>query len=134
MNIVGVEHIGIAVGNLDEAVERLETVLGAKCTRREKVESSKVEVAVFEVGDTKIELVTPAAEGSPVAKFLAERGNGIHHICLKVKDIKGCLEELTRKGVDLIDKTPRQGAFGHSVAFLSPKSVSSILFELSESK
>jgi methylmalonyl-CoA/ethylmalonyl-CoA epimerase len=134
MNIAGVEHIGIAVRDLDAAVERLETVLGIKCKTRERVESSKVEMAVFEVGNTKIELVTSAAEGSPIAKFLAERGNGIHHICLKVRDIKGCLEELTEKGVDLIDKTPRQGASGHAIAFLSPKSVFSILVELSESK
>lgn len=134
MNIVGVEHIGIAVGNLDDAIRRLETVFGIRCKTREKVESSKVEVAVFEVGNTKIELVTPASEKSPIAKFLAERGDGIHHICLNVKDIKGCLEELQGKGVDLIDKNPRQGAFGHTVAFLSPRSVSNILVELSESK
>lgn len=134
MNIVGVEHVGIAVGNLDDAVRRLETVLGTKCKTREKVESNKVEVAVFEVGNTKIELITPAGEGSPVAKFLAERGNGIHHICLKVRDIKGCLEELRSMGVDTIDKAPRQGAFGHTVAFLSPRSVAGILVELSETK
>jgi methylmalonyl-CoA/ethylmalonyl-CoA epimerase len=134
MDILGVEHIGIAVANLDETIRRFEAVLGIKCSSRQTVASSKVDVAVFEVGDTKIELITPAVEGSPVAKFLAQRGDGIHHVCLKVKDIAACLEELKGKGVDLIDKAPRQGAFGHAVAFLSPKSVSNILVELSESE
>jgi methylmalonyl-CoA/ethylmalonyl-CoA epimerase len=132
MDIVGVEHVGIAVGDLDSAVAGLETVLGVKCSGREKVETNKVEIAVFDVGNTRIELITPAAEGSPISKFLAERGNGIHHICLKVRDIKGCLDDLAAKGIDLIDKTPRQGAGGHKIAFLSPKSVSNILLELSE--
>ena len=134
MNVVGVEHIGIAVSDLDYSVKRLEAVLGIKCNKREKVDANKVEVAVFQVGDTEIELVTPTGPDSPIARFLDKRGNGIHHICLKVQDIKGCLEDLTQKGIELIDRVPRQGAFGHSVAFLNPKSVFSILVELSESK
>jgi methylmalonyl-CoA epimerase len=89
-------------------------------------------VAVFEVGGTKIELITPTCETSPISKFLAQRGNGIHHICLKVCDIKGCLEDLAGKGVDLVDKTPREGALGHKIAFVSPKSVCNILLELAE--
>jgi len=132
MDIVGVEHVGIAVSDLDACTKRLEEVLGVKSSGRQRVEGSKVEVAVFRIGETKIELLTPTAPDSPLAKFLGERGNGIHHICLKVKDIKGCLEELTGKGVGLIDKTPRAGAFGHSIAFLSPKSLCNILVELNE--
>lgn len=132
MDIAGVEHIGIAVADIDAAINRLETVLGIKCSSRERVESNKVEVAVFEVGGTKIELITPTCETSPISKFLAQRGNGIHHICLKVRDIKGCLEDLAGKGVDLVDKTPREGALGHKIAFVSPKSVCNILLELAE--
>jgi methylmalonyl-CoA epimerase len=132
MDIAGVEHIGIAVADIDAAINRLETVLGIKCSSRERVESNKVEIAVFEVGGTKIELITPTCETSPISKFLAQRGNGIHHICLKVRDIKGCLEDLAGKGVDLVDKTPREGALGHKIAFVSPKSVCNILLELAE--
>jgi methylmalonyl-CoA/ethylmalonyl-CoA epimerase len=132
MDIAGVEHIGIAVADLDAAVEKLETVLGVKCSSRERVESNKVEVAVFKVGDTKIELVSPTCETSPISKFLAQRGNGIHHICLKVRDIQGCLDDLSGKGIQLVDRTPRDGALGHKIAFISPKSVCNILLELSE--
>ncbi len=134
MKIEGVEHIGIAVGDLDACIKRFEEVLGIKCVAREKVEASKVEVAVLDLGDTKIELVTPTDAASPISKFLSQRGNGLHHICLEVKDIGACLEELKKQEVDLIDKTPRQGAFGNTVAFLSPGSICNILIELSERK
>jgi len=132
MDIIGVEHVGIAVSDLDACARRLEEVLGIKQGGRERVEGSKVEVAVFQLGNTKIELLTPTSPDSPIAKFLAERGNGIHHICLKVNDIKGCLDELAGKEVGLIDKVPRSGSFGHKIAFLSPKSLCNILVELNE--
>jgi len=132
MDIAGVEHIGIAVADLGAAIEKLEMVLGVKCSSRERVESNKVEVAVFQVGGTKIELVTPTCETSPVSKSLAQRGNHIHHICLKVRDIQGCLDDLSAKGIGLVDRTARDGALGHKIAFISPKSVCNILMELSE--
>lgn len=132
MDIAGVEHVGIAVADLDAAIGRLETVLGMKCSSRERVESNKVEVAVFQVGGTKIELVTPTCDDSPVSKSLARRGNHIHHLCLKVRDIQGCLDGLSDKGVQLVDRTARDGALGHKIAFISPKSVCDILLELSE--
>lgn len=134
MKLDGVEHIGIAVSDLDACIRTLEEVFGIKCAAREKVEASKVEVAVFDLGSTKLELVTPTDPASGVGKFLASRGNGIHHICLRVQDIEGWLDALGKRGVDLIDKVPRRGAFGHTVAFLSPKSVCNILIELSERK
>ena len=134
MKIEGVEHIGIVVGDLDASIKTFEEVFGARCETRETVEANKVEVAVFGFGNTKIELVTPTDPASPVSKFLADRGNGIHHICLRVKDIEGCLDALGKRGVDLIDKVPRRGASGRSVAFLNPKSVCNILVELSERK
>ena len=134
MKIEGIEHIGIVVGDLDACIKTFEEVFGAKCKTREKVEANKVEVAVFDFGNTKIELVTPTDPASPVSRFLASRGNGIHHICLRVKDIDGWLDALGKRGVDLIDKVPRRGASGRSVAFVSPKSVCNILVELSERK
>jgi methylmalonyl-CoA/ethylmalonyl-CoA epimerase len=134
MDILGIEHIGVAVGDLAACVRTFEETLGIPCSARERVEPNKVEVAVFDVGNTRIELVAPAGEGSPVSKFLAERGNGLHHICLRVADVAACLDELKTKGVELVDKVPRAGAFGHKVAFLKPKSVFNILIELSEHK
>jgi methylmalonyl-CoA/ethylmalonyl-CoA epimerase len=134
VNILGVEHLGIVVADMDAAVKRLEDVLGIECQSREKIEATGLELAVFQLGEVKVELVSPTREGSAVSKFLAERGGGIHHVCLKVRDIEGCLEELAKKGVGLIDKVPRDGASGHKIAFINPKSVLNVLMELSESK
>jgi methylmalonyl-CoA/ethylmalonyl-CoA epimerase len=132
MDVIGVEHVGIAVSDLDACARRFEEVLGIERVGGERLEGSKIEVAVFQVGNTKIELIAPTSPDSPISKFLSERGNGIHHICLKVGDIKGCLDELAGKEVGLIDKVPRSGAFGHKIAFLSPKSLCNILVELNE--
>jgi methylmalonyl-CoA/ethylmalonyl-CoA epimerase len=132
MKILGVEHIGIAVSDLDRCIDRFEQVFGFKCEGRQKIAASKVEVAFFRCGDTKIELVTPTAEDSPIAKYLAKRGNGIHHICLDVEGIEAWLESMVAGGIDLIDKVPRQGAAGKKVAFVSPKALCDILIELSE--
>ena len=134
MKILGVEHIGIAVGNIDECITRFEEVFGFKCEGRQTIAASKVEVAFFKCGDTKIELVTPTDETSPIHKFLAKRGNGIHHICLDVEGITDWVGSLVGGGVDMIDKVPRQGAAGKSVAFISPKSLCDILIELSEAR
>lgn len=132
MRIRGVEHIGIAVSDLDACIERFEKILKLRCAGREAMEASKVEVAFFECGGTKIELVAPADSDSPIHGFLSKRGNAIHHICLDVEGIGDWLDFLKTSGVDLIDRAPRQGAAGKSVAFISPTSTCSILFELSE--
>jgi methylmalonyl-CoA/ethylmalonyl-CoA epimerase len=132
MKILGVEHIGIAVGNLEECITRFESAFGLKCEGRERIEASKVEVAFFKCGDTKIEFVTPTDPASPIQGFLSKRGNGIHHICLDVEGIEAWLESFRDGGIDLIDKKPRQGATGRKVAFISPKALCSILVELSE--
>ncbi|MFZ1946592.1 MAG: methylmalonyl-CoA epimerase [bacterium] len=134
MNLLGVEHIGIVVADLDAAVKRLEDVLGVKCRSRENLEAGGLEMAIFQIGEVKVEILSPTREGTAVSKFLAERGGGIHHVCFKVQDIKGCLEELDKKGVGLIDKVPREGASGHKIAFINPKSVLNVLMELCESK
>lgn len=132
MKLLGVEHIGIAVSDLEGCITTFERAFGLKCEGRERIEASKVEVAFFKCGDTKIELVTPTDPASPIQGFLAKRGNGIHHICLDVEGIEAWLESLRQAGVDLIDKKPRQGATGRRVAFINPKSLFDILVELSE--
>jgi methylmalonyl-CoA/ethylmalonyl-CoA epimerase len=134
MKIEGVEHIGIAVEHLDECIQRFEKLLGLKCSRRERVESNKVEVAVFDCGGATIELVAPTDEESPVQRFVSEGGSSLHHICFRVDDIDGWLRSLSEQGVKLIDREPRRGAFGDRIAFVSPKSVCNFLIELVEKK
>jgi methylmalonyl-CoA epimerase len=134
MKMLGVEHIGIAVRDLDQCIDRFEKVFGFKCEGREKIDASKVEVAFFRCGGTQIELVSPTEDSSPIHNFLAKRGNSIHHICLDVEGIEAWLASMVDGGIDLIDKVPRQGAEGRKVAFVSPKSLCDILIELSEKK
>jgi len=132
MKIKGVDHIGIAVDNMDECIETIERLFGLRVSGRETIEASSVEIAFFPCGSTKIELVTPLTDRSPISSFLRKRGNGIHHICLEVENIEAWLEALADKGVSLIDKKPRQGAHGKKVAFIDPRSTCGFLIELSE--
>jgi methylmalonyl-CoA/ethylmalonyl-CoA epimerase len=134
MKIEGVEHIGIAVEDLDECISRFETLLGLKCGERKRVESNKVEVATFDCGGTTIELVAPTDETSPVQRFVSQGGNSLHHICFRVDDIDTWLDFLDGQGVGLIDRKPRTGAFGDRIAFVKPKSVCGFLIELAEEK
>ena len=134
MNISHIEHLGIAVRNLEEAIPYYENVLGLKCYNIEEVADQKVRTAFFKVGDTKIELLEPTSEESTIAKFIENRGEGVHHIAFAVKGIEGALAEAEEKGVRLIDKTPRAGAEGLTIAFLHPKSTQGVLTELCEDK
>jgi methylmalonyl-CoA/ethylmalonyl-CoA epimerase len=134
MKIEGVEHIGIAVADLDRCIERFEKLLGLECKQRERSEPNKVEVAVFECGGTRLELVSPIDQTSPIHRFVEKGGNSLHHICFKVEGIDQWLTFLDGEGVGLIDKTPRDGALGHRIAFLKPKSICNFLIELSEEK
>ncbi len=134
MKIEGVEHIGIAVANLDECIEKFEKLLGLKCGSRERSETNRVEVAIFDCGGTRLELVAPTDEDSPIQKFIAGGGNSLHHICFKVEGIDQWLTFLDGEGVGLIDKKPRDGALGHRIAFVKPKSICNFLIELSEEK
>ncbi len=134
MNISHIEHLGIAVRSIEDAIPFWENMLGLKCYNIEEVADQKVKTAFFKVGDTKIELLEPTSEESTIAKFIETRGEGIHHIAYAVKNIEGALEELEGKGVRLIDKTPRSGAEGLTIAFLHPKSTGSVLTELCEDK
>jgi methylmalonyl-CoA/ethylmalonyl-CoA epimerase len=134
MKILGVEHIGIAVRDLEECIDRFERILNLKCEGEEALEASGVEIAFFGCGTGKLELVSPATAESPISSFLSKRGNAIHHICLKVEGIDEWLAFLKQSGVELIDNVPREGASGKRVAFINPRSMCNILIELSEDK
>ncbi|BDD09170.1 methylmalonyl-CoA epimerase [Fulvitalea axinellae] len=134
MNISHIEHIGIAVKDLDAAIKHYEEVFGMKCYAVEEVAEQKVKTAFFQVGDAKIELLESTAEDGPIGKFIEKRGEGIHHLAFAVKDIEANLAEAEEKGTRLIDKTPRKGAEGLDIAFLHPKSTFGVLTELCEKK
>ncbi len=134
MNLTHIEHIGIAVKNLDEAIPYYETILGLKCYAIEEVANQKVKTAFFKVGQTKLELLEPTDANSPVAKFIEKRGEGIHHLAFAVEGVEKALQEVSDKGVRLIDKIPRPGAEGLNIAFLHPKSTFGVLTELCEKK
>jgi len=125
-----VDHIGIAVKSIDEALKFYEDVLGIKCVSQEVVEEQKVKVAFLPIGDTEVELLESTEEDGPVAKFIEKKGEGIQHIAYKVDDIEKTIEELKEKGIRLIDEKPRYGAGGAKIAFLHPKSTFGVLIEL----
>lgn len=127
-----VDHIGIAVKSIDEAFGFWESTLGIKCTGVEEVEEQKVKTAFLPIGDTEVELLEATSEESPVAKFIEKKGEGIHHLAIRVENLETALAELKEKGVRLIDETPRYGAGGAKIAFVHPKSTGGILLELSE--
>ena len=128
-----IEHLGIAVKSLEEAIPYYENILGLKCYAVEEVADQKVKTAFFKVGQTKIELLEPTSEESTIAKFIEKRGEGIHHLAFAVADgVANALAEVEGKGVRLIDKAPRKGAEGLNIAFLHPKSTCSVLTELCE--
>ena len=126
-----VDHIGIAVRNIEEALRVYRDALGLPLTRVQEVPEQKVRIAFLPVGDCELELVEPTATDSSVARFLEKRGEGLHHICFEVEDIEAALQELTARGLRPIDKKPRQGAIG-LVAFLHPKSAHGVLIEIVE--
>ncbi len=134
MNISHIEHLGIAVKSLEEAIPYYEEVLGLKCYNIEEVADQKVKTAFFKVGQTKIELLEPTSEDSTIAKFIEKRGQGVHHVAFAVEGIEDALAEAESKEVALIDKAPRGGAEGLSIAFLHPKSTMGVLTELCEDK
>lgn len=132
MEITHLEHIGIAVKNLDESIRYYEDVLGLKCYAIEEVKDQKVKTAFFMVGQTKIELLESTDKDGPIGKYIEKRGEGIHHIAFATKNLSGALEEAASKGIQLIDKQPRKGAEGLNIAFLHPKSTNGVLTELCE--
>ncbi len=129
-----IEHIGIAVKSLDEAIPYYEEILGLKCYSVEEVSDQKVKTAFFKLGDTKIELLESTDPEGPVGRFIEKRGEGVHHIAFAVNNLNKNLEELEGKGIRLIDKESRKGAEGLDIAFLHPKSTFGVLTELCEDK
>ena len=129
MNTKKIEHIGIAVKSIEQARKFYEEILGLKCYAIEEVPDQKVKTAFFLVGQTKIELLEPTSEDSPVAKFIEKRGEGLHHVAFAVDDTADALNEAEQKGIRLIDKEPRKGAESLSIGFLHPKSTNGVLFE-----
>lgn len=134
MQLSHIEHIGIAVKNLNEAISFYEKAFGLKCYNIEEVKEQKVKTAFFLVGQTKIELLESTDPEGPIGKFIEKKGEGIHHMAFAVKNIEEALKEAEQNGVTLIDKTPRKGAEGLDIAFLHPKSTFSVLTELCENK
>jgi methylmalonyl-CoA epimerase len=132
LNTKVIDHIGIAVQNIDEALKFWESSLGIKCTGVETVEDQKVKTAFLPIKESEIELLEATSPDSPIAKFIEKRGEGIHHVAIRVDDLKSALSELKEKGVRLIDEVPRPGAGGAMIAFVHPKSTGGILLELSE--
>jgi len=129
-----VDHIGIAVRDLEEALKFYTDILGLTCTGTEVVEEQKVKVAFLPCGDSELELLESTSPDGPIARFIEKNGEGIQHIALRVDNIEQALAELKEKGIRLIDEKPRYGAGGARIAFLHPKATNGVLLELSERK
>jgi len=132
MKILGIDHIGIAIRDIRKGSEFYGGCLSLNVSKPIDVSSQKVRIAFMEIGNTKLELLEPLGEDSPVEKFIQKKGEGLHHICLLVDDIDNALAELKEKKVKLVDQKPRVGATGKRIAFLHPESSSGVLIELKE--
>jgi len=130
--ITGLDHIGIAVNKIDEALTVFEKTLGLKVEKVMTLEERKLKIALLLAGETRIELLEPMDREGTVAKFIEKRGEGIQHIAFTVTGIENTLSQLKEKGVTLIDEKPRVGAEGGKIAFLHPKSTKNVLIELCE--
>ncbi|SMP70277.1 methylmalonyl-CoA epimerase [Anoxynatronum buryatiense] len=132
MKTLKVDHIGIAVSNLDETLKFYEEVLGMTCTGKEEVADQKVRVAFLPVGDSEVELLESTDPEGPIAKYIDKKGEGIQHIAFRVDNIDEAIASMKEKGIRMIDETPRYGAGGAKIAFCHPKSTGGVLVELSE--
>jgi methylmalonyl-CoA epimerase len=125
-----VHHVGLAVEDLDRALDTYEHLFGARLEHRSRVEEQGVEAASIRVGESRLELLASLGDDTPVGRFLASRGPGMHHVAYEVEDIRAALAHLSDAGAELIDKTPRRGMFGLEVAFVHPDSVHGVLSEV----
>ena len=130
METRGIHHLGLAVANLDEAVATYERLFSARVEHRETVAAQGVEAAAVRVGDSTVELLGSLGADTPVGKFLAKRGPGMHHVAYEVSDIRAELLSLSDQGVELVDVEPRRGLFGLEVAFIHPDATHGVLSEL----
>lgn len=129
-----IEHIGIAVSNLEDAIKTYTELLNTPCYKTEEVVSEGVKTAFFQIGDSKIELLEATNDDSPIAKFIAKKGQGIHHIAFDVTDIEAAMATYREKGFQLLNETPKNGADNKLVAFIHPKSANGVLVELCQEK
>ena len=131
-----ISHVGIAVADLEKSIQTWRLITGNDPSHTGEVSDQKVKVAMFQPAEnseaSRIELVAPTSESSPIARFIDQRGEGLHHICIYVDDLESKLEALKNEGVKLIDKTPRIGAEGNKIAFVHPASTGNVLIELEE--
>jgi methylmalonyl-CoA/ethylmalonyl-CoA epimerase len=130
VNVRGVHHVAMAVNDLAEAVEAYERLFGATVELRARMEHDGVEAVYLLIGDGRVELVSPLESDTPVGRFLAKRGPGMHHVAFEVDDVAAAVGELAAGGVDLIDAVPRKGLGGHEVSFVHPDSLHGVLAEL----
>ena len=126
----GIHHLGVAVEDLDEALDTYERLFGAELEHRERVPEQGVEAAAVRVGESRVELLASLGADTPVGKFLAKRGPGMHHVAYEVDDLRATLAHLSEAGAELIDAEPRRGLFGLEVAFVHPESVHGVLAEV----
>ena len=134
MQARGIHHLGVAVDDLDAALSTYERLFGAEVEHRATVEEQGVRAASLRIGDGRVELLEPLGADTPVGRFLAKRGPGMHHVAFEVSDLRATLAELTGAGADLIDEAPREGLFGLEVAFIHPDSVHGVLAEVVSSE
>ena len=130
METRGIHHVGLAVEDLDDALDTYGRLFGARLEQRSRVEPQGVEAASICVGESRLELLSALGEDTPVGRFLARRGPGMHHVAYEVNDLSATLAELAEAGADLIDESPREGLFGLEVAFVHPDSVHGVLSEV----
>ena len=130
MEARGIHHVGVAVADLDEAVRTYERLFGGRLEHRARVDAQGVEAASIRVGNDRIELLAALGDDTPVGKFLAKRGPGMHHVAYEVDDVRAAAADLVAGGAELIDSEPRQGMFGLEVAFVHPESVHGVLSEV----
>lgn len=129
-----IEHLGIAVTNLEETIALYEQLLNTPCYKIEEVGSEFVKTAFFRIGESKIELVAATDSQSPIAKYIEKRGQGIHHVAFDVEDIEAEIERLEGEGFQMIQRTPKEGADNKMIAFLHPKSTNGMLVELCQER
>jgi methylmalonyl-CoA epimerase len=130
VRVRGIHHVGVAVADLDEAIATFERLFGAQLERREELASQGVEAAALRLGSSRIELLAPTGQDTPVGRFLARRGPGMHHVALETDDVNAALRDLSAAGANLVDQEPRPGLFGLEVAFVHFDSVHGVLTEV----
>jgi methylmalonyl-CoA/ethylmalonyl-CoA epimerase len=130
VEVRNVHHVAMAVEDLDRAIDTYARLFGARVEERARVESQGVDAAYLRLGEGRVELVSPTAPDTPVGRFLAKRGPGMHHVAIEVDDVAAAVSELERAGADVIDAEPRPGFGGHAVSFVHPESVDGVLVEV----